>query len=231
MLILFDIDDTLIDHSSAVHAGVASLHAAIQPSTPLPEFLSAWRAAMRKHFPRYLFGEVTYQDQRRARIRETVSVSLTDGDADELFAGYFRSYEAHWALFSDVLPCLDDLAGHRLGIISNGNGDEQRSKLERTGIAARFETIHISDECGRPKPDAEIFRRACRAASVDVHDAVYVGDLYEIDAIGARGAGLNGIWLDRNQARRAEHVPPVIGGLSELAEVLRSGATPSLPPR
>jgi putative hydrolase of the HAD superfamily len=143
--------------------------------------------------------------------------------ADELFAGYFRVYEAHWALFPDVLPCLDDLAEHRFGIISNGNGIEQRSKLERTGIASRFETIHISTECGQPKPAAEIFHRAGHAAEVDVQNAVYVGDLYEIDALGARHAGLNGIWLDRNQARRVDHRPPIIGGLSELADVLRSG--------
>ena len=220
MLILFDIDDTLVDHTSAVAAGVASLHAAIHSSTPLPAFLATWRDAMRQHFPRYLSGEVSYQDQRRARMRQTVGASLTDADADELFEKYGRVYEAHWALFPDVLSCLDDLSEHRLGIISNGNGPEQRSKLERTGIAERFEAVHISTECGQPKPAAEIFHGACRAAAVGVHDAVYVGDLYEIDALGARQAGLRGIWLDRTKSRRAEHASPVIGGLAELADLL-----------
>ena len=67
VLILFDIDDTLVDHSAAVRAGVASLHAAIRPPAPLPDFLASWRDAMIRHFPRYLSGEATYQDQRRAR--------------------------------------------------------------------------------------------------------------------------------------------------------------------
>lgn len=222
MFVLFDIDDTLIDHKSAVAAGVASLYAAIHPVTSQPVFLASWHEAMRQQFPRYLSGELTYQDQRRVRMRQTVSAGLTDGQADELFAEYARAYEAHWALFPDVLSCLDDLAEHRLGIISNGNALEQRRKLERAGIAKRFETIHISSECGQPKPAAEIFHRACRDAGVGVRDAVYVGDAYEIDALGARRAGLRGVWLDRSQSRRADHVSPVISGLGELAELLRT---------
>lgn len=224
MLVLFDIDDTLIDHTSAVSAGVASLYAAVRPEAPMPVFLASWHDAMRQHFPRYLKGEISYEDQRRARVRQTVSASLTDPEIDELFTRYSAAYQAHWQLFADVLSCLDDLAEHRLGIISNGNGVEQRSKLEHTGIAERFEAIHISDECGHAKPAAEIFHRACRVAGVAVEDAVYIGDLYETDAVGARRAGLLGVWLDRKQSRRADHTSPVIGGLGELRDVLRGRA-------
>lgn len=220
MFVLFDIDDTLIDHTSAVSAGVASLYTAIRPEAPLPAFLTSWHDAMRQHFPRYLNGEISYEDQRRARVRQTVNASLTDAEIDELFTRYSHAYEAHWQLFPDVLSCLDDLSEHRLGIISNGNGVEQRSKLERTGIADRFEAIHISNECGHAKPAAEIFHRACRVARVGVEDAVYVGDLYETDALGARRAGLLGVWLDRKRSRRADHAAPVIGGLGELRDVL-----------
>jgi putative hydrolase of the HAD superfamily len=223
-LVLFDIDDTLIDHSSAVAAGVSSLYAAIHPVVSQPAFLATWHEAMRQQFPRYLSGELTYQDQRRARLRQTVSLELTDAQADELFDDYARAYEAHWALFSDVVSCLDGLTEHRLGIISNGYGFEQRRKLERTGIAERFETIHISSECGQPKPAAEIFHRACRDAGVAWRDAVYIGDAYETDALGARRAGLHGVWLDRTQSRRADHESPVICGLGELADLLRATA-------
>jgi putative hydrolase of the HAD superfamily len=153
-------------------------------------------------------------------VRQTVHANLTDAEIDELFAGYTSAYEAHWSLFPDVLSCLDGLAGHRLGIISNGNALEQRGKLERTGIADRFEAIHISSECGYAKPAAEIFHRACRVAGVAPHDTLYVGDLYETDALGARRAGLRGVWLDRKRSRRADDAQPVITGLGELREVL-----------
>jgi len=220
MLVLFDIDDTLIDHSAAVRDGVTALYDQIRPAEEASAFHASWVAAMKAHFPRFLSGEMTYQDQRRARMRQTVGPQLSDAEADELFEVYFRVYETRWSLFPDVLPCLADLSGHRLAVISNGNTAEQRAKLERTGIAERFESIHISDECGHAKPAAEIFHRACRMAAVSPRDAMYVGDLYEIDAVGAREAGLHGVWLNRAALHDREYAPPIISGLGELARVV-----------
>jgi putative hydrolase of the HAD superfamily len=220
MLVLFDIDDTLIDHTAAVRAGVAALYAEIQPTVALATFYATWLVAMKEHFPRYLRGEVPYQEQRRARLRQTVATTLTDVEADDLFARYFSAYEARWSLFPDVVPCLAELAAHQLGIISNGNGTEQRSKLDRTGIADRFQFVHISAECGYAKPAGEIFRLACQAAAVSPADAAYVGDLYEIDALPARQAGLQGVWLNRGGSSAADHAPPIVRGLAELSSIL-----------
>jgi putative hydrolase of the HAD superfamily len=221
MLVLFDIDDTLLDHTAAVHDAVAVLHSAIPSDAPLADFQAAWAVAMKTHFPRFLAGILTYEEQRRARLRQTVAPAVSDTEADELFAIYFAAYEAKWALFPDVVPCLDGLGDRRLGVISNGQSAEQRRKLASTGIAERFELVHISDACGAPKPSRDIFLGACQAAGVAPDNAVYVGDLYETDAVGAREAGLRGIWLDRTGARTAEHAPPILGALTGLAELLR----------
>jgi putative hydrolase of the HAD superfamily len=220
MLVLFDIDDTLIDHTSAVESGVAALYAELNGATERSVFQNGWVAAMREHFPRYLRGELTYEEQRRARLRQTVDPHLSDADADELFQHYFRAYRAAWSLFPDVLPCLAALSSHTLGIISNGNGIEQRAKLTSTGIADRFQLVFISADCAHAKPDSEIFRLACHGTGLQ--DAVYVGDIYEIDATGARAAGLTGIWLDRQSRRRPDHVPPIIRSLDDLPGLLHS---------
>jgi len=222
MLILFDIDDTLIDHSAAVRDGVNALHQQLGPAEEPSAFHAAWVRAMKTYFPRFLSRELSYEDQRRARMRHTVGPNLSDAQADELFDVYFRIYETSWSLFPDVLPSLAELSGHRLGIISNGNGAEQRSKLERTGIADRFEFVHISDDCGHAKPAAEIFLRACTMAGVAPQDAMYIGDLYEIDAIGARAAGLHGVWLNRDASHDRDDAAPTIRGLDELPSLIRA---------
>jgi putative hydrolase of the HAD superfamily len=221
MLVLFDIDDTLIDHSAAVRDGVTALHEHVRPAEEASAFHASWVVAMKTYFPRFLSRELSYQDQRRARMRHTVGAQLSDAQADELFDVYFRVYESRWSLYPDVLPSLAELSGHRLGIISNGNGVEQRSKLARTGIADRFEFVHISDECSHAKPAAEIFLRACTMAGVAPRDAIYVGDLYEIDAIGSRAAGLHGVWLNRDTTHDRDYAPPMIRGLDELPSVVR----------
>jgi putative hydrolase of the HAD superfamily len=211
MLILFDIDDTLVDHRAAADAGARALHKSVGSSLPVDEFVRRWVDALERHFDRYLAGELTFQDQRRERVREVVDLTLTDARADRVFATYQAAYEAGWFLFPDVRPCLDRLSSsHSLGVISNGEAQQQRGKLTKAGIADSFTYILISEECGFAKPSKEIFLRACEIAGEPSTNAVYVGDRYDVDAQGARAAGLAAVWLDRRAQATATHVPPVI---------------------
>ena len=219
--ILFDIDDTLIDHSAAFQAATRALHGAAGSTVPFDAFFAAWATAHRRHFDRYLVGELSYEQQALARIRETLGVGLSDESAADLWSVYYMSYEIAWTLFPDVIPCLDRLVGYRLGISSNGQGAQQRKKLDQTGIADRFHVTVISGDHGCPKPHRDAFLRACSALDTPPENAVYVGDHYDLDAEGARRAGLVGIWLDRAGVRSAAHHPPMIGSLFDLPEVLQ----------
>jgi putative hydrolase of the HAD superfamily len=86
-------------------------------------------------------------------------------------------------------------AGLVAGVISNSNGSV-RSILEETGLAAHLDFIIDSSVVGVEKPDPRIFHLGLRAAGVAPAEAVYVGDLYSVDVLGARAAGLDGILLD-----------------------------------
>jgi putative hydrolase of the HAD superfamily len=86
-------------------------------------------------------------------------------------------------------------AGLVAGVISNSNGSV-RSILEETGLAAHLHFIIDSSVVGVEKPDPRIFLLGLREAGVTPAEAVYVGDLYSVDVLGARAAGLDGILLD-----------------------------------
>jgi len=219
MVIFFDIDDTLISHSSAMRAATIALHQNANLSITLEAFLETWHDAHRRYYPRFLSGELTYAATTRARAREAIDPSLSDKEADDLFGGYLAAYEAGWSVLPDVLPCLDRLTSVRLGVISNGRADEQRRKLVSTEIYDRFEYILISEDCGRAKPNPEIFRLACDAICVSPTEAVYIGDHYELDACGARNAGLCGVWLDRRGVASQDHQGPMIRSLGELFQL------------
>jgi putative hydrolase of the HAD superfamily len=216
MLILFDIDDTLLDHSSASQRAAATLHQKIGASISQGEFVAKWADALERHYARYLAGEVSHKGQRRDRVRDVIDPSLSDDAADRTFAQYLDAYEAGWSLFSDVLPCLNSLSPHRLGVISNGPEQQQRRKLVQTGIVDRFACIVTSDEYGFAKPDPRIFRHACAQAGELPENSIYVGDRYHVDALAARAAGLSGVWLDRHQALSRNHAPPIIDSLVAL---------------
>ena len=80
-------------------------------------------------------------------------------------------------------------AGVRLGVVSNSDGRVAEA-LAAAGLAHLFEVIIDSHLAGVEKPDPRIFRIALDAMGVGPGDALYIGDLYEVDVVGARAAGL-----------------------------------------
>ncbi|MET4639139.1 HAD family hydrolase [Mycetocola sp. 2940] len=203
-LALFDLDDTLMDHRGAVSRGILR-HVDSTGAFPLHDrdrSVALWHELEDRHYHRYLSKELTFAGQRRARARDFAAahgVTLSAVEADAWFDTYFESYRGAWELFDDAVPCLDRLAdaGVRLGVITNGEADYQRVKLERTGLGARFEHVIASGSVGVAKPDPAIFLHACSLFDVAPEDALYVGDRLLTDAVGAASAGLEGVWLNR----------------------------------
>jgi putative hydrolase of the HAD superfamily len=92
---------------------------------------------------------------------------------------------------------LDELKrrGYRLGVISNADGRID-PLLESVGLREHFEIVIDSGLVGIDKPDPRIFQLALERMGVAPEEAVYVGDIYEIDVRGARAAGMRAILID-----------------------------------
>lgn len=128
-------------------------------------------------------------------------LAITDETEIEAIARWRRGYNLPVGLWNRADPeALDAIrrvraAGLVAGVISNSNGSV-RSILETTGLAAHLDFIIDSSKVGVEKPDPRIFHLGLREANVEAAEAVYVGDLYSVDVLGARGAGVDGILLD-----------------------------------
>jgi HAD superfamily hydrolase (TIGR01509 family) len=85
--------------------------------------------------------------------------------------------------------------GYTLGVVSNADG-RVASFLEHAGLADVLDFVIDSGAVGVEKPDPRIFRLACERAGVTPAEAVHVGDVYEIDVLGARSAGVHPLLVD-----------------------------------
>jgi putative hydrolase of the HAD superfamily len=231
MVVFFDIDGTLLDHDHAERSGATAffrMHRGLFPQTE-ESFADLWQATAARHLSRYLANELTFNEQRRARIRDLFALihgNLGDEACDAIFAMYLRSYERSWIAFADVMPCLDRLEGCVLGVISNGDHEQQTRKLAAIGLEGRFPIVVTSGQVGYAKPRAEIFQEACRRAGRAPAECLYVGDLLDTDARGSRDAGLAGVWLDRKNTgahtdrlhtiRTLDALPKLVADLAEL---------------
>jgi putative hydrolase of the HAD superfamily len=202
--VVWDIDDTIFDYA---HADTTGMQAHLSAEGLLERYGSAeralalWKEITERHWVRFSAGEVDFLAQRRDRVRDFLSAALTDDEADAWFERYLVHYESAWTLFPDTVPVLDALAdGYRHAVLSNSALVVQDRKLRVLGVRDRFEAVLCAAELGVSKPEAEAFLAVCTTMGLAPDEIAYVGDQPEIDARGARDAGLVGIWLDRNSA-------------------------------
>jgi len=105
--------------------------------------------------------------------------------------------------------------GYRVAVISNADG-RVRGLLESAGLAPLLEFVIDSAEVGVEKPDPRIFHAATDRLALPPSACAYVGDIYEIDVLGAQGAGLTGILVGDAPAPETVVRVPTLPGLPIL---------------
>jgi putative hydrolase of the HAD superfamily len=98
-----------------------------------------------------------------------------------------------------VVPALESFRhlGLRLVVVSNANG-RLRHLFDRLDLSRWFDVALDSYEWGVEKPDPRLFHLALEKSGALAERTVHVGDLYHVDIVGARAAGLHdAILLDR----------------------------------
>jgi HAD superfamily hydrolase (TIGR01509 family) len=103
---------------------------------------------------------------------------------------------------------------YAIAVISNSDG-RISTVLGRCGICDCFASITDSGNVGHEKPHPAIFAAALREMKADPADSLYVGDVYSIDYIGARKAGMDAVLFDVSGAYRGREMPRV-ESLAEL---------------
>jgi putative hydrolase of the HAD superfamily len=142
----------------------------------------------------------------------------------ELIANILKRWlkiELKMTLYDDVAPTLTELKGRglTLGLISNVDRDID-AVYNELGLADWLGLKITSKDVGFTKPHPEIFRAAIKEAKVEPAEAIYVGDQYQIDIVGAEGVGMRGILIDRGDFFGDISQATRIRSLSELTKHL-----------
>jgi putative hydrolase of the HAD superfamily len=223
--VVFDAGNTLVEID---HARLVEIFAA--QGVTFPSVAAARRAEARAR-PRlsdHIARGASTEDPATFRLYlalmlEEAAVDWDEGRLEAAFAAT-RAENDRRPLF--VVPvdgarsALERLAGAELalGVVSNSDGRVEE-KLSQVGLSGCFSVIVDSARIGIEKPDPRIFLHACRALDVEPARALYVGDLYAVDVVGARAAGLHAALLDPFGAYRERGVDvETVRDVVELAE-------------
>ena len=112
--------------------------------------------------------------------------------------------------------------GLKLTVVSNANG-KLKLLFERLELAGCVDCLLDSYDEGVEKPDPRYFEIALQRSGARRETTIHVGDLYHVDVVGARNAGLRGVLLDE-----AGLYPDVdcrrVRSLRELVDLISKGA-------
>jgi FMN phosphatase YigB (HAD superfamily) len=94
--------------------------------------------------------------------------------------------------------------------------------MERLDLTRRFDWVLDSADEGVEKPDPRFFEIALERSGARPETTIHVGDLYYVDVVGARNAGLRGVLLDEADLRPDADCPRV-RTLDDLAARIAAG--------
>ncbi|MCK6065728.1 MULTISPECIES: HAD family hydrolase [Microbacterium] len=169
-------------------------------------------------------GLSSFEEQRRRRLLTllpTLGIEFDDSASslDALFARYLAAYRSAWRPFPDVVEVLESLRsrGFRIGVLTNGNEEQQLAKLKAIGVEDIIDAVCISEAIGVQKPDARAFEALAVRLDIAPAECLFIGDNPRQDVVGARAAGMRATQIERYRDG-APHLAAVIGAALDLAK-------------
>jgi FMN hydrolase / 5-amino-6-(5-phospho-D-ribitylamino)uracil phosphatase len=218
-VISLDLDDTLWPVAPVIAAAEAALHEWLQERYPRTmhghstNSLRALRAKIAAQFPEQSH-DLTFL-RRRALAAQFIGAGYAEAACEEALE-VFLDARNRVEFFDDVRPALERLrTRYRLFALSNGNAD-----LQRCGLGAFFDGHVSAIGAGAAKPDARIFAALRDAAGVPADEILHIGDDPITDVVGARQAGMQTAWLNRDARSWPLALAPPARTISTLAEIL-----------
>lgn len=194
MLLLIDLDNTLIDRTAAFKAWAAARFG----RSEVPWLVTADRDG--------------YESRERLALLIAQRYALKAADVlTELRAGMIDQVELDPAVENGLRAAVS--AGLVPVVVTNGTVAQQEAKLRRTGLDRIVAGWVISEGAGVRKPDRRIFELAAVSAGLPLSaDGWMVGDNAELDVGGGAGVGLRTAWIAYGRAwpEALAHRPTVI---------------------
>lgn len=210
--IIFDIDDTIFDREIAQNKVISLIYKknknifkGIKFKEIKIAFLQSGNIADKKYKT-----DNNIEHFRKGRAKIFLDLLNIDNQYIELIKNtYLEYYPKMKAEKINIVNLFKKIAkSFKIGIISNGFSDVQYVKLETLKIKKYCDCIILSGELGIEKPNKEIFLKACDILNIKPYEAIYFGDSYESDVIGAKKAGLKVIWLNEKRKEYNYKIKP-----------------------
>ncbi|MBR2876384.1 MAG: YjjG family noncanonical pyrimidine nucleotidase [Clostridia bacterium] len=223
MIILIDIDNTLIDFAKCSEQAIIEIFEEYDiPYTP--DVFSTFTRENIAIWKRLEQGEIDKKYLKENRwniILGKLGIEADGAVFEELFEGKIASsaYEVDGA--EDLLNYLS--RKYDLYVVSNGFRAVQENRLSISGFDRFFKKLFLSEDIGISKPAREFFDYCfAELGNPEKENVILIGDSMSADITGGNSYGIKTIWFNKNNEKCPDNVKPdyIVRALSEITEII-----------
>ncbi len=222
--ILFDADNTLLDFDRcqawALQKAVESIGWVYEES--FNDVYTFYNKQCWRDFENGLISKEKLRTERFRVFFDKLGIIADPAEFEKTYLGFL----GHTGfLLTGALDMLKNLHGRKkLAIITNGLKEVQRPRLKEAGLSAFFETIVVSDEIGKHKPDPAFFEYTFNELDhPPKENTIVVGDNLNSDIRGGHDFGVATCWFNPGGKRNPTDILPTyeVSSFVELGKILK----------
>lgn len=232
-LLLFDLDDTLFDHSAAYKRGVYETIRQFPILKELDKFEFSRIFSNHNHrlWPKFSSNELNFQEFSIMRMENTLAdfdISVSNEVTKQIVKTFQGAYVQSIKSDTGVNIFLSGLMENtKVGIVTNGTAFNAYEKVERLGLSDIFpeSSVIISERVGFTKPHEGIFQHALDVFNADADRTLFIGDNYFTDILGANSIGMDTFWINKNDHESPGEIHPdyMVKHVLDLEELIIRG--------
>ncbi|MCH5142267.1 MAG: HAD family hydrolase [Clostridiales bacterium] len=224
-LLIFDLDNTLIDYSTTERLAIENICQKLCIATK--DCYRLYRDSNR--LAREIYPNITHEkllDFRKKRAEYFLqSVSCSDTASVDCFLALYLAEMSKGIVFDDVIECLERLKGQCVMVIgTNGDNVTRYNKVKSANLTEYFPWVFTSEMLNCSKPQKEFFLKIIEQFPYDVESVLAIGDDLKNDYICAKDAGIDFCFINRKRIELNKNVKPqyVIYSLAELEHIVNA---------
>lgn len=223
-ILLFDLDDTLLDFRANERASLAGLFE--RHGYAFSEALfQVYRAVDQRLWDEYENGTMALEQVLNTRFSETM-LRLGQAVDGVLWERQYRELLGEGSQLVDgaLALCRSLSETHRLFAITNGVSRTQIRRLKLSGLHEFFEDILDSQSVGFQKPSKGFFDHIMASIrDFDAGEALIIGDSLNADIRGGLVSGIDTCWLNPRAEEPSPEIPSTYtaASLAEVYEICR----------
>ncbi len=221
--VLFDLDHTLLDSDTSERLAYESTLVAAGVREPAALF-PLYQRINRAMWADVEAGRMHPEDVRVRRFEAFNTEAGIDADPVTMAEQFIDGLGGNGELYPGALSMLSSVREHaRLGLLTNGISQVQRTRITRLELEEIFSAIVVSSEVNVAKPAPEIFATAFEMlGDPQPGTALMVGDSLTSDVAGALAYGIDACWY--NPSGKSEVSGPiphhVVSGFDQIVDLV-----------